>query len=139
MGAGDPGNTNEDDALSGLYLPELATDATRRIALGLLPRVPGWPEDVLLQIRQESLDGSVMGQVGNASAATTRTLVQSNLGWRAYNGQGAPLGPMAEGPEGFYEALLNSLLPRRARPAAVARERQGRRYLRNRPDWQGPG
>lgn len=102
---------NEDDALSGLYLPELATDATRRIALGLLPRVPGWPEDVLLQIRQESLDGSVMGQVGNASAATTRTLVQSNLGWRAYNGQGAPLGPMAGGPEGFYEALLNSLPP----------------------------
>lgn len=100
---------DEDEALSGLYLPELATEATRRVATGLLRRVPGWPEDLLLQVRRESLRGSVLAHVGKAKAATTRTVVQSAQGFRAYDGQGEPLGAMADGPQGFYEALLDCL------------------------------
>ncbi|CAM3112520.1 C-terminal novel E3 ligase, LRR-interacting [Pseudomonas gessardii] len=103
------GTLDEDEALTGLYLPELASDATRRMAIGLLRQVPGWPEDVWVQLRREGLSATVLGQVGNAGAATTRTVVQSAAGFRAYDGQGAPLGAMADGPQGFYEALLNCL------------------------------
>lgn len=99
----------EDDALAGLYLPELATDATRRVATGLLQRVPGWPEDLFLQVRRDSVRGTVLGQVGNPDADMSRIVVQSAKGFRAHDGQGVALGALAGGPEGFYEALLNSL------------------------------
>lgn len=100
---------DEDEALTGLYLPELATDATRRMVTGLLRQVPGWPEDVWVQVLREGSSAVDLGQVGKAGAATTRTVVHSATGFRAYDGQGAPLGALADGTEGFYEALLNCL------------------------------
>lgn len=100
---------DEDEALMGLYVPEVATDATRRIATGLLRVVPGWPEDLVLQVRRERLRGDILAQVGDTEAAATRVLVQSAKGFRAHDGQGVSLGALAGGPEGFYTALLDCL------------------------------
>lgn len=99
----------EDEALTGLYVPELANDATRRIATGLLRRLPGWPEDMSLNVRRERVGGEVLAQVGDSDVAVTRVVVQSAKGFRAHDGQGAPLGALAGGSEGFYTALLDCL------------------------------
>jgi hypothetical protein len=99
----------EDEALSGLYLPELASPSTRRLAAGLLRQVPGWPADLLLQVRHETLRGDVLVESGDAQAAITRTVVQTAKGFRAYDEVGKALGAAVGGPEAFYTALLDCL------------------------------
>ncbi|WP_338512785.1 NEL-type E3 ubiquitin ligase domain-containing protein [Pseudomonas trivialis] len=99
----------EDHALLGLLLPELATEDTTRMATGLLARLPGWPRELALQVRAETFNGRLMGEVGNQSATMKRTLVKSAQGVQAFDEQGKALASVAEGHEGLYQAMLDAL------------------------------
>ncbi|RMT85184.1 hypothetical protein ALP39_01626 [Pseudomonas marginalis pv. marginalis] len=99
----------EDQALSGLYLPELANDATRRMVLGLAPGLEGWPADLRLQLRDGSPTGRLLGQVGSDTATAWRTLVKVGAEFQAFDEAGAPLGLRSNGREGLYQALVDAL------------------------------
>ena len=101
----------EDQAVLGLHLPELADEATWRLALGLFDGLPGWPDDVFLQLRQASATGRVLGQAGNQAAVFTRTLIHSAKGFETLDSQGVVAGKAFGGPQGFYQAVLESLAP----------------------------
>ncbi|MCM2360554.1 NEL-type E3 ubiquitin ligase domain-containing protein [Pseudomonas sp. SR18] len=101
----------EDQALIGLYLPELANDATRRMVLGLAPGLEGWPADLRLQLRDGSPTGRLLGQVGSDTATASRTLVKVGADFQAFDETGAPLGIRSNGREGLYQALVDALLP----------------------------
>ena len=99
----------EDNALLGLYLPALANDATRRVAVGMLGHLPDWPKDLLLQVRDQTLLGTVVNEVGPATAATKCTVLQTAAGFQAVNDIGLPLGDVSAEPEGFYQAVVDAL------------------------------
>lgn len=99
----------EDRALSGLYWPRHGTEATQRLAVGLLGRVVDWPQTQALQVRRGSLSGEVIAQLGGQRAKPHRTIVASSGGFQAYDGQGKTLGALATGGEGFYQALTDTL------------------------------
>lgn len=99
----------QDHALMGFYWPRLAGEATHRLAIGMLDRLSGWPQDLLLQVRKQSLGGRLMGQVGAPTASVSNSVVSTAHGFQAFDAKGAELGRMASGPEGFYQALTDSL------------------------------
>ena len=101
----------EDQALIGLYLPELAAAPSRRLAVNLLAKVAGWPRDMQVQVRRDSVIGNLIGTSGSQHARWRRTLVETGDGVQAFDDKGAPLGEKASGPEGFYQALLATLSP----------------------------
>ncbi|WP_348750963.1 NEL-type E3 ubiquitin ligase domain-containing protein [Pseudomonas rhodesiae] len=101
----------QDQALIGLLLPELATEFTSRVAIGLLTRVPGWPNDVQVQLRADSLTGRLLGQSGSATATMRRIVVSTDSGFQAFDEQGQALGELATGDEGLYRAVLDTLSP----------------------------
>ncbi|MCJ7959317.1 MAG: hypothetical protein MUW57_22930 [Pseudomonas sp.] len=101
----------EDQALIGLYLPELATAPSRQLAVHLLAKVAGWPQDLHVQVRRDSLIGDLIGTSGSQHARWRRTLVETGDGVQAFDDKGAPLGEKASGPDGFYQALLATLSP----------------------------
>lgn len=99
----------EDQALSGLYWPRQGSEATQRLVVGLLARVPDWPQAMSLQVRRETLTGELIAQGGTPSAALRRTVVTSARGCQAFDGHGKALGTLATGEEGFYQALTDTL------------------------------
>lgn len=99
----------QDQALMGLVYPELANADTQRLAIGMLEQLSDWPQALSLQLRSKSLKGPVLGQVGDEAAAVKRTLVQSAAGCQAFDATGAALGPVAQGPEALYQAVLDAL------------------------------
>ncbi|MGY2140284.1 NEL-type E3 ubiquitin ligase domain-containing protein [Pseudomonas reactans] len=99
----------EDRALSGLYWPRQGTEATQRLAVGLLGRVFDWPQTQALQVRRGSLNGEVIAQLGGQRATLRRTIVASAEGFQTFDAQGKALGALATGGEGFYQALTESL------------------------------
>ncbi len=100
---------DEDRALSGLYWPKQGTQASQRLAVGLLGRVFDWPQTQLLQVRHGSLNGELIAQLGRENATMRRTVVTSADGFQAFDEQGKSLGPAAVGGEGFYQALADTL------------------------------
>lgn len=99
----------EDQALLGLYLPELANEATLRVVFGLVPSLERWPATLRLQLRDASLVGRPLAEAGSDAAETRRTLVKVGENYRAFDAQGAPLGPMSQGREGLYHAICDAV------------------------------
>lgn len=99
----------EDQALSGLFWPRQGTEATHRLAVGLLARVPGWPKEMALQVRRAALNGELIAQLGAQGTTRLRTVVTSVEGFQAFDEQGKALGDVAAGGEGFYQALIDTL------------------------------
>lgn len=99
----------QDQALLGLYWPQLAGAQTRRVATGMLERLPGWPPQLLLQLRQTAVTGELLAQVGPPSATLRRTVVATEAGFQAFDEQGLSLSAPASGDEGFYQAVLDCL------------------------------
>ncbi len=106
----------EDVALTGLYLPEQALPATRRIALGVAQQLPQWPRDLALQLRQQSVSGEVLARVGSSAATVQRTVVQTAEGFQPFDDANQALAEPSGGPHGFYQAVVQ-VLPLESRAA----------------------
>ncbi|MGY2374354.1 NEL-type E3 ubiquitin ligase domain-containing protein [Pseudomonas sp. SDO524_S393] len=102
---------HEDQALMGLYWPQLANTGTRRIALGTLERLSGWPRDVAFQLREGRLTGPALERIGPADARVRRTIVQSAEGFQTFDEQGRDLDALATGPDALYQAIVDGLSP----------------------------
>ncbi|MGY2289980.1 NEL-type E3 ubiquitin ligase domain-containing protein [Pseudomonas sp. SDO528_S397] len=120
----------EDQALLGLYLPQLATDPTRQVAAGLLEHVPAWPKDVALQVRDQTLRGSLLAEAGPAQARVRCSVLKTPGGFQAVDEVGAALGAVRTGPDGFYQALVDTV-PARQRPALGLHTSTAAERLRN--------
>lgn len=117
----------QDQALMGLYWPQLAGAETRRVALGLLQRLHGWPDDVLLQVREGGVNGAVKEQAGSATAPVRRSIVQTDQGFQAFDTQGQSLNTPASGAEGFYQAVVDCLSPQQRKNMNLMGDRAAER------------
>lgn len=70
-----------DRALTGLHLPQLANADTEKLALGLMDRVQGWDDGFRLELRQNTLTGTLLGSAGKPDAALTGTIVKTSDGY----------------------------------------------------------
>lgn len=62
-------------AYEALYLPSKGNPDTWRLALRTLERLPGWPADVRIEIRDGALEGPLLDSVGPSSSTVRKVLV----------------------------------------------------------------
>ncbi|SEN05153.1 Leucine rich repeat-containing protein [Pseudomonas sp. ok272] len=97
-----------DRAICGLYVPELANDDTYRMIGRLLARLEGWPREGVFEVRDNTVDGPLLDTFGRG-ASPRNVLVRAGETYQAFDRAGQSLGVPVEGPESFYQALLNAL------------------------------
>ncbi|MEO6676928.1 MAG: NEL-type E3 ubiquitin ligase domain-containing protein, partial [Pseudomonas sp.] len=100
-----------DKAISGLYLPEIASGNSEKLALALLEHVRGWDSKLLLEVREGSVTGPVLKSVGQPGSTLKRSVVKSAAGYQAFGSDGKSLAPATKGPEALYDAIVRAIPP----------------------------
>jgi hypothetical protein len=88
-------------AYEGLYLRSVSTPESATLALHSLPRLPGWPQGLRLEVYETSLEGRLLDRCGPLQATDVRRLIKT-----ADHGYATP-GDSAS--TDFHEALLDVL------------------------------
>lgn len=92
-------------AYEGLYLESPANPDTPTLVLKTLETLPGWSGEVRIELRDESLSGSLRTSVGPPFALETKVLVKNGTRYQAFDGQGHEL----HAPDTLYAALQHAL------------------------------
>ncbi|WP_223506312.1 dermonecrotic toxin domain-containing protein [Pseudomonas sp. GL-RE-29] len=93
-------------AYEGLYLDELHNPDTLRLELHSLAKLPGWPADLRLEVREYSFDGALSDSIGQSDAATRKVLIRGEDGqYEARDAQDQHL----HGADTLYAAVLHAL------------------------------
>ncbi|WP_433887134.1 dermonecrotic toxin domain-containing protein [Pseudomonas vranovensis] len=71
-------------ALQGLYSPALASTDSDRLLLACVQRLPGWPEDLNLELRGGSVQGPLLERIGERSAPRRTVVVKTLHGYQAF-------------------------------------------------------
>ena len=96
-------------AYEGLYLPELAGPDTEALALNTLQRLPGWKNELRIEIREATLNGPLRASCGPQQASSHKVLVHLGEGkYQAFDAQGSEL----HGANGLYGSIQHALTDR---------------------------
>lgn len=102
--------TRLNQALEGFFLASRADNPdTCKLALHLLQDLPGWPQDLRIDIRGGVFGGPLLDAVGERSAHQRRILVKRGNTYRAYDMRGNALQPAALERDNFFSAILHAL------------------------------
>ena len=93
-------------AYEGLYLEGMANKDTEALVLNSLASVPGWADDLRLEVREGNMEGELRASVGKVDAAERKVLVHVGDGcYEAFDARGQGL----HGVSGLYDALQHAL------------------------------
>lgn len=96
----------EVQAYEGLYLDALAGPDTERLVLHTLEALPGWIDNLRIEVREGGLTGELRAAFGSPSAENRKVLVRLADGcYQAYDGQGNQL----HGVDDLYASLQHAL------------------------------
>ncbi|MBF8733589.1 hypothetical protein IRZ59_24460 [Pseudomonas guariconensis] len=109
-------------ALEGVYLPHADSDLCGELVLAVLSRVPNWPQDVNLELREGSDTGPRLAViVPTARRDEARTLLVRKKGrFRLYDYHGRELETDVAEPGGIFEAVSATLTPEQAARLGLA-------------------
>lgn len=96
-------------AIEGFYLEQQANDDTERLTLHYLDQLTGWPADKALEIRDESISGTVTQYWGGVLTTPPRVLVRTPRGYERYRPRGHVYLLEPGGPQPIAAAVLESL------------------------------
>ncbi|KPA92010.1 C-terminal E3 ligase, LRR-interacting [Pseudomonas asplenii] len=92
-------------AVEGLYLASRPNPDSDRLILRLLQRLPGWPRQVRLEIRERTVNGALLDSIGDESASIRKILVRNGGGYDTYDAQGQEL----HAADDLYASVLHAL------------------------------
>ena len=93
-------------AYLGLYLDGLITADTETLALNTLEHLPGWQNDLRIEIRNDHFSGEVTASVGKSDASERKVLARISDGrYQAFDGEGNGL----HGADDLYSSLQHAL------------------------------
>lgn len=103
-------------AIEGFYLKSVANPDTEILSLHLLEKLPGWSDQVRLEIRQGTDRGSLLDSIGNPHASELKILVKSNGRYQAFDADGNELNSVSKDGNNLCASVLHALPdePRRA-------------------------
>ncbi|MCU0118939.1 hypothetical protein N8H74_11795 [Pseudomonas sp. B2M1-30] len=93
-------------AYEGLELDSVHNPDSDTLALHSLQRLPGWSNDIRLEVREQSPEGKLVDSTGPTQARVQKVLVRKTDGtWQAYDDQGKELNASMD----FYNSVLQAL------------------------------
>ncbi|HEX8543050.1 MAG TPA: DUF6543 domain-containing protein [Pseudomonas sp.] len=99
-----------DRALEGFCLASKADNPdTLKVSLALLGDLPGWPNDLRLEIRDGAWNGEVIESLGKPDAPQRRVLIKRGLAFQAVDALGTEPGPASGEQDNFFSAVLQAL------------------------------
>lgn len=96
-------------ALAGLHLDSMAAADSDRLALHALEKLPGWPTDVRLEVRDGGLSGQLFDSIGSEDAPFRKSLVKQSSGYQAFNERGETLNSVPRHGRNFYASIMHAL------------------------------
>ncbi|NMY73516.1 NEL-type E3 ubiquitin ligase domain-containing protein [Pseudomonas sp. WS 5071] len=96
-------------AYEGLYLEATATPDSEKLTLHMLQALPGWPANVAIEVRSQTVDGERLDSIGTAEPGRYRLLVKEEHGYRAYSSEGQPLNSVPETGNNLLSSILHVL------------------------------
>lgn len=92
-------------AFDGLAFDYGMAPDTQKLLLHNLERLPGWPPNLRIDIREKSLGGALLEHVGPADAPIRKTLVKHGNRYQTFNGRDQ----MLHGLDDIYASVLHAL------------------------------
>ncbi|WP_395607783.1 NEL-type E3 ubiquitin ligase domain-containing protein [Pseudomonas sp. B22129] len=96
-------------ALAGLYLENLASTASDRLALHSLEQMPGWSTDIRVEVRSLGIEGPLVDSIGSEQASVRYYLIKNGDGFLAMDTEGRALNSAATDGRNLFESLLEVL------------------------------
>lgn len=96
-------------AYAGLHRENMASADSKRLALHTLEQLPGWSEKVRLEIREGSLEGSLIDSIGSETAGVRKYLVKKGPYYQAFNDRGEALNSVVGQGDNFYSSIMHAL------------------------------
>jgi len=96
-------------AIAGLHMENSAGGDSQWLALRALERLPGWSDEVRLEVREGSVDGPLIDSIGSESAGQTQYLVKRGPVYQAYNAHGEALNGVPRRGDNFFASILHAL------------------------------
>src|SRR5471032_2249189 len=103
------GQTRLNRAMEGFYLKSVINPDTETLSLSLLEKLPGWPDQVLLEVRKGTVRGKRLSSVGNLHAAERKILVKSAGRYQAFDADGNPLNSVPKEGNNLCDSILHAL------------------------------
>ena len=103
-------------AFEGFYLDNVAHLDTEILGLHLLETLPGWTDQVRLEVRKDSPWGPLLDSLGRPEAPQLKKLVKSNGRYQAFDADNNALNSVPRQGDNLYDSILHALPdgPRRA-------------------------
>lgn len=100
-----------DRACADVFLPSRGLSDGRIQVLQLLKRMPGWPKDFALEVRENNINGTLVARMGPQHAKVRRIIARVDDLHEAFDVSGRSLGHATTGPESLYDAAMRALAP----------------------------
>jgi len=89
----------------GLYLDATNNPDTDKLILGRIGKLPGWSDQVRLEIREPHFSGPLLDSLGAEQAPIRKVLVKNGDQYEAHDALGQEL----HGPDNLYSSILHAL------------------------------
>lgn len=96
-------------ALAGLHMENMASADSKRLALQTLAKLPGWSDQVRLEIREGHPEGALIDGIGSETAPARKYLVKNGPYYQAFNDRGETLNSVPGHGDNFYSSILHAL------------------------------
>nr|WP_268801053.1 NEL-type E3 ubiquitin ligase domain-containing protein [Pseudomonas sp. BSw22131] len=96
-------------AFEGFYLKSVSNADTEILSLRLLEKLPGWSDQVRLEVRLGSTEGSLLDSIGVPEATVHKVLVKSNGQYQAFDAQGNELNSVPKAGNNLCASILHAL------------------------------
>lgn len=106
-------------ALAGLHRDRLASADSDRVALHCLEHLPGWPQDLRLEVRLDSIQGPLVDSIGDGLATQRRYLIKRGDSFQARDAAGRALNSASAQGRNLFQAIVDAL-PDQARRALAS-------------------
>lgn len=103
------GQTRLNRAMEGFYLKSVINPDTETLSLSLLEQLPGWSDQVLLEVREGTVRGKLLSSVGNLEAKELKVLVKSAGQYQAFDADGNTLNSLPSEGNNLCDSILHAL------------------------------
>lgn len=96
-------------AYAGLRSENAASADSRRLALHMLEQLPGWADNVRIEIREGHNAGMLLDSIGSETAGEKKYLIKKGVQFQAFNERGEALNSLPRNGDNFYASIMHAL------------------------------
>ncbi|WP_332763183.1 NEL-type E3 ubiquitin ligase domain-containing protein [Pseudomonas koreensis] len=96
-------------AYAGLRSENVASADSRRLALHTLEQLPGWADNVRIEVREGHEAGMLLDSIGSETAGEKKYLIKKGMQFEAFNERGEALNSLPRNGDNFYSSIMHAL------------------------------